>query len=133
MCASAAARTGAIEHMPEFAYRMRWFIENKPQYAERVSRRNVMPGIEGYLLSIVGPNRLERILARMLDPAEFLSPYGIRSLSKYHEHHPFTLRLDGVDATVDYEPAESRTGLFGGNSNWRGPVWFPVNYLLIQA
>ena len=98
---------GRIEHMPEFAYRMRWFIENKPQYAERVSRRNVMPGIEGYLLSIVGPNRLERMLERMLDTDEFLSPYGIRSLSKYHEHHPFTLQLDGVDATVDYEPAES--------------------------
>ncbi len=133
MCATVAARTGAVEHMPEFAYRMRWFIENKPQYAERVSRRDVMPGIEGYLLSIVGPSRLERILHRMLDTDEFLSPHGIRSLSKYHEHHPFTLRLDGVDATVDYEPAESRSGLFGGNSNWRGPVWFPVNYLLIQA
>jgi hypothetical protein len=133
MCATVAARTGALEHMPEFAYRMRWFIENKPQYAGRVSRRDVMPGIEGYLLSIVGPSRLERILERMLDPAEFLSPFGIRSLSKYHEHHPFTLELDSVDATVDYEPAESRSGLFGGNSNWRGPVWFPVNYLLIEA
>jgi hypothetical protein len=133
MCATLAARASAVEHMPEFAYRMRWFMENKPQYAERVSRRNEMPGIEGYLLSIVGPSRLERILERMLDTDEFLSRYGIRSLSKYHEHHPFTLRLDGVDATVDYEPAESRSGLFGGNSNWRGPVWFPVNYLLIQA
>lgn len=133
ICATVAARAGAIQHMPEFAYRMRWFMENKPQYAERVSRRDVMPGIEGYLLSIVGPSRLERVLERMLDTDEFLSPFGIRSLSKYHEHHPFTLELDGADATVDYEPAESRSGLFGGNSNWRGPVWFPVNYLLIQA
>jgi hypothetical protein len=133
MCATLAARSGALEHMPEFAYRMRWFMENKPQYAQRISRRNVMPGIEGYLLSIVGPSRLERMLERMLDTDEFLSPYGIRSLSKYHEQHPFTLQLDGVEATVDYEPAESQSGLFGGNSNWRGPVWFPTNYLLIEA
>ena len=64
---------------------------------------------------------------------EFLSPHGIRSLSKFHEAHPFELKVDGHDYRVDYEPAESRTGLFGGNSNWRGPVWFPVNYLLIES
>jgi hypothetical protein len=133
MCATVAARSGQLEHMPEFEYRMRWFMANKPHYAERVSRRDVMPGIEGFLLSIVGPSRLERMLHRMFDTEEFLSPYGIRSLSKYHQEHPFTVLLEGMEATVDYEPAESQTALFGGNSNWRGPVWFPVNYLLIQA
>jgi hypothetical protein len=133
MCATLAARAEALDDVPEFASRMQWFIDNKPQYADRISRRDVMPGLEGYLLSIVGPNRLERILSRMLDKEEFLSPYGIRSLSKHHREFPFTLHVDGLDATVDYEPAESRTGLFGGNSNWRGPVWFPANYLMIQA
>jgi hypothetical protein len=88
---------------------------------------------ERRLLAIVGPDRLRRLLARMLDESEFLSPYGVRSLSKYHRGHPFVLHADGYTNQVDYEPAESRTGLFGGNSNWRGPVWFPVNFLIIEA
>jgi hypothetical protein len=133
MCATLAAKASLLERVPRFERRMQWFMQNRPQYADRISRRDVMPGVEGYLFSIVGPNRLERMLTRVFDEDEFLSPHGIRSLSKYHEDHPFRLQLDGVEASVDYEPAESRTRLFGGNSNWRGPVWFPVNYLLIQA
>ena len=85
------------------------------------------------LLSIVSRDRLARILKTMLDEDEFLSPYGLRALSRYHKEHPFVLRLDGHEYRVDYEPAESTSGLFGGNSNWRGPVWFPLNYLLIEA
>jgi hypothetical protein len=133
VCATLAARISVFERSPRFERRMRWFMENKPQYADRVSRRDVLPDGEGYLFSIVGPNRLERILARVFDEEEFLSPHGIRSLSKYHKDHPFRLQVDGLDASVDYEPGESRTPLFGGNSNWRGPVWFPANYLFIQA
>jgi hypothetical protein len=76
---------------------------------------------------------MKQLLRRMLAPDEFLADYGVRSLSKYHAHHPYTLNVDGVTHTIAYEPAESRTGLFGGNSNWRGPIWFPINYLLIEA
>jgi hypothetical protein len=85
------------------------------------------------LLAICRADRLRRMLEKMLDPGEFLSPYGVRSLSQYHRDNPFTLRVNGEEHRVDYEPAESTTGLFGGNSNWRGPVWFPVNYLLIES
>jgi hypothetical protein len=85
------------------------------------------------LLAIPTKAQLERILARMFDENEFLSPYGIRALSRYHLEHPFTIQLDGMTHSVDYEPAESTTVLFGGNSNWRGPIWMPVNYHLIRA
>ena len=84
-------------------------------------------------MSLVGPDRLRRILARMLDEDEFLSPHGVRSLSKIHERHPVSLMLGGHDYSVSYQPGESTTGMFGGNSNWRGPVWFPVNYLMIES
>jgi hypothetical protein len=85
------------------------------------------------LLSIVSRDQLPRVLRYMLDEAEFLSPYGVRALSKHHRTHPYVLQVDGTQHRVDYEPAESTQGLFGGNSNWRGPVWFPVNYLLIES
>jgi hypothetical protein len=88
---------------------------------------------EGRLLSIVNPDRLRRILEKVLDESEFLSPYGIRAPSRYHRDHPFRLEIGGMTAEVDYEPGESASGLFGGNSNWRGPLWFPVNYLLIES
>ena len=85
------------------------------------------------LLSVVKPEQLTRILERAFDESEFLSPYGVRSLSRYHADHPYTFHLDGVEHCVAYDPAESTTGLFGGNSNWRGPVWFPMNFLFIEA
>ena len=92
------------------------------------------PGMgERRLLSLVGKERLRRILKVMLDEREFLSPYGIRALSRYHLANPYLLHVNGDIHRVDYEPAESSTGLFGGNSNWRGPIWFPVNYLLIES
>jgi hypothetical protein len=85
------------------------------------------------ILALVNPERLRRILTKMLDENEFLSPYGIRALSKFHDQHPYVFRVDGQEHKVDYLPAESNTGMFGGNSNWRGPIWMPVNALLIRA
>src|SRR5262249_61329762 len=82
---------------------------------------------------LVNGARLERILARMLDESEFLAPFGVRSLSAAHREHPLVLAIDGHPYSIDYEPGESTTGLFGGNSNWRGPVWFPLNFLIIKA
>jgi hypothetical protein len=90
------------------------------------------PGHRRLLLSVAGSQRLPRLLSRLFDEAEFLSPHGLRSLSAYHREHPYEIDVEGVQATIDYEPAESTTPLFGGNSNWRGPVWFPLNYLLIS-
>ena len=85
------------------------------------------------VIALVDEARLRRVLARMLDEAEFLSPYGLRSLSRYHRDHPLVLEVDGAKTRLDYEPAESQTGLFGGNSNWRGPVWFPLNLLALES
>jgi Glycosyl hydrolase family 63 C-terminal domain len=84
-------------------------------------------------LSIVGRDQLRRMLQFMLDENEFLSPHGIRALSRYHKDHPYTLAVNEMEYRVNYKPAESRTGLFGGNSNWRGPIWFPMNYLLVES
>jgi hypothetical protein len=88
---------------------------------------------ERRLLSIVDAEKLKRILKIMLDENEFFSDYGIRALSRFHKEHPFTLNMDGIERSVDYEPGESTSGIFGGNSNWRGPIWFPVNFLLIES
>ena len=91
------------------------------------------PGDRHMLLSVVGIDRLERVFAKLFDEDEFLSPYGLRALSAYHRDHPYQLDVEGFSATVDYEPAESTTGMFGGNSNWRGPLWFPLNYLVVNV
>jgi hypothetical protein len=123
---------GTLERLPDFAHRVRWFIEHRTQYAE-VANVSTLGGYEARLLSIVDPERLRRILARVLDPAEFYSPHGVRSVSAVHRDHPYEVELGGATMRVDYEPAESTSRQFGGNSNWRGPVWFPVNYLLIEA
>jgi hypothetical protein len=112
---------------------MEWFIKNRPDLTHNVASMAVPGEGERKLLSMVDPNQLRRILTRMLDEDEFLSPFGIRSLSRAHRDHPYVFAGDGPEHTVDYEPGESTTGLFGGNSNWRGPVWFPMNYLLIES
>jgi hypothetical protein len=91
------------------------------------------PGDQRLLLSLAGPDRLERLLARLFDEAEFLSPRGLRALSAYHREHPYVIDVEGIQASIDYEPAESSTAMFGGNSNWRGPIWFPLNYLVITV
>src|SRR5712671_3867317 len=91
------------------------------------------PGDQRLLLSLCGPDRLERLLIKLFDEAEFLSPHGLRALSAYHREHPYVIDVEGVQASIDYEPAESTTAMFGGNSNWRGPIWFPLNYLVITV
>jgi Mannosylglycerate hydrolase MGH1-like glycoside hydrolase domain len=123
----------ALEALPDFRRRMRWFLAHRPDLAALVASWEQPGQGRRRLFALVHGHRLKRILARMLDPDEFLSDHGVRSLSRYHRDHPFELELGGTMSRVDYEPAESRTGIFGGNSNWRGPVWFPLNYLLIEA
>jgi hypothetical protein len=124
---------GLMHHLPGFKRRMDWFIDNRPDLTANVASMRTSGMAERRLLSIVDAGQLQRILQVMLDEQEFLSPHGIRALSLYHRDHPFTISFDGKEHRVDYEPAESTTGLFGGNSNWRGPVWFPMNYLLIES
>jgi hypothetical protein len=124
---------GLLERLPGFKRRMDWFIDNRPDLTKNVASMRKSGMAERKLLSIVDAEQLRRMLQIMLDEQEFLSPHGIRALSRHHRDHPFILAIDGKDYRVDYEPAESTTGLFGGNSNWRGPVWFPMNYLLIEA
>ncbi|HUO56940.1 MAG TPA: glucosidase [bacterium] len=124
-----------LQRLPEFYKRMKWFLENRPDLS-RISTCLVpgSPGGKDYrLLAIPTRERLQRVLRYVLNEAEFLSPYGVRSLSRFHRDHPYRLELGGISNQVDYEPGESQTWLFGGNSNWRGPVWFPLNFLLIGA
>ncbi len=121
-----------VNQFPGFKRRMQYFVDNYPDLSMHIETQATDKGLRRFL-SLVNRDRLKRVLRFMLDEEEFLSPYGIRSLSRYHLKHPYTLRLDDSAYQVGYEPAESQTPLFGGNSNWRGPVWFPVNYLLIEA
>ena len=122
-----------LEQFPGFKKRMQWFIHNRPDLKNNVACMET-PGVGARrLLAIVYGAKLRRILQRMLDENEFFSPHGIRAISKYHQDHPYILQCGGGDYHVHYEPAESTTGLFGGNSNWRGPIWFPVNYLIVEA
>jgi hypothetical protein len=120
-----------IDRLPAFKKRMRWFLENRKDLASQVSFGTSHHGHA--LLAVPSRERLERVLHYLLDEREFLSPYGLRSVSRVHEQAPYSFIHDGRDFRVDYVPGEGNTGLFGGNSNWRGPVWFPVNYLLIEA
>jgi hypothetical protein len=122
-----------LERLPGFKRRLEWFIEHRPDLIGNVACMRT-PGMgERRLLSIANQDQLRQILKYMLDEREFLAPYGIRALSQYHRDHPYELSVDGINHRVDYEPGESSTGLFGGNSNWRGPIWFPVNFLLIES
>jgi hypothetical protein len=118
---------------PEFQRRMLWFSKHRPHLAENVASVD-RPGVgQRVLMSILDEPKLRSVLSYLLDPEEFLAPHGIRSLSKYHAAHPLTVSIGGTEFSVSYEPGESETVMFGGNSNWRGPIWFPLNYLIIEA
>lgn len=119
--------------MPEFTARLEWFLHNRPDLANLISRWGEKGKNQRHLLSLLRGHRVKRILKRMLDENEFLSPYGIRALSKVYDENPFKFHINGSEFTVKYTPGEGDTALFGGNSNWRGPIWFPVNYLLIES
>ena len=121
-----------LNMLPGFNRRMQWFIDNKPELRSHV-RMVETPKGQRHLLSIVSADNLPKVLRYMLDESEFLSDYGIRAISRVHREKPFMLEANGMSHRVDYEPAESSTGLFGGNSNWRGPIWFPINFLLIES
>jgi hypothetical protein len=122
-----------VDRLPGFKRRMQWFIDHHPEFREHVQLLDVPGKGTRRLLSIVTREQLPRVLRVMLDESEFLSPFGIRALSRYHKDHPYMLNVNGMEHRVDYEPAESSSGLFGGNSNWRGPIWFPVNHLLVES
>jgi hypothetical protein len=122
-----------MEQLPGFRRRLDWFVRNRRDLTANVACMNSEGMGERRLLAIAGAGQLRRVLRFMLDESEFLGPFGIRALSRVHKKQPFVMRVDGGEYRVDYEPGESSTNLFGGNSNWRGPVWFPVNYLLIES
>ncbi|MBW8358416.1 MAG: glucosidase [Weeksellaceae bacterium] len=122
-----------LEKLPNFTKRMDWVLKNKPKLANLVSHWEVEGQGGKHLMSILRKTRLTRILQRMVDENEFLSDYGIRSMSKIYEENPFKFTVDGQDFTVKYTPAESDSRMFGGNSNWRGPIWFPINFLIVES
>jgi Mannosylglycerate hydrolase MGH1-like glycoside hydrolase domain len=135
LCATVVFEKSQRDLVPQLADGIRERISRMPELLSAIHpigpehRRVADRGI----LALVGPDRLRRILAKMLDEDDFLSPYGIRSLSRYHAEHPYILNVHGEEFRVDYTPAESNSGMFGGNSNWRGPIWFPMNSLIIRA
>ncbi len=122
-----------LNRLPDFKRRLEWFIDNRSDLTANLACMRTEGMSDRRLLSIAGAEQLRSILKFMLDEREFLSPYGIRALSQFHRDHPYRLTVQGTEHRVDYEPGESSTGLFGGNSNWRGPIWFPVNYLLVES
>ncbi|MGH9203988.1 MAG: MGH1-like glycoside hydrolase domain-containing protein, partial [Vicinamibacterales bacterium] len=122
-----------LNNLPRFRSRLMWFVRNRPDLSDTVTRMNQLGPSNRRILSIMNAERLRRVLRLMLDETEFLSPYGIRALSHYHLNHPYRLVVDGTEHVVAYDPGESTTAVFGGNSNWRGPIWFPLNFLIIEA
>jgi hypothetical protein len=133
LCAVTVLPAGGLEGITGLRDRIRWVLERNPVLAKQVAPIEV-PGYGGrHLLAILDDKKLRRVLARMLDEREFLSPHGIRALSRYHLAHPYKIAVHGEEYRVDYQPAESNSGMFGGNSNWRGPVWMPVNALILRA
>src|SRR5262249_25796478 len=123
--------------LPGFRHRLEWFLKNRRDLADQIaylSRSNEAGAVHAHrLLALPSRERLERVLRRVLDENEFLSPHGVRSLSRVHREYPFVSWAGGEEHHVAYVPGESDSGLFGGNSNWRGPIWVPVNYLLIES
>jgi hypothetical protein len=122
-----------VDRLPGFKRRMQWFIENRPALGLHIETAATPEGGMRRFLSLVGRDRLPQVMRYMLDEEEFLSPYGVRALSRVHRDKPYVFRVGDAEHRVTYEPAESSSGLFGGNSNWRGPIWFPVNYLIIES
>ncbi len=126
--------SSTLDQFADFKRRFQWFIDNRPNLQRNLASLATPGANASRLLAIVSPlDRLKHILQRLLDETEFLSPYGVRSLSKIHAEHPYTFDADGYQHSIAYEPAESTTGMFGGNSNWRGPIWFPMNFLIIES
>ena len=124
---------GILNRLSGFKRRLEWFLQNRPALTKNVACMETKGQGERRLLSIVNPNQLRRVLRFVLDETEFLSPYGVRALSRHHKDHPYVLPINGSEYRVGYEPGESARSVFGGNSNWRGPIWFPVNFLLIES
>jgi hypothetical protein len=133
LAASVVVQPEEVAQLPEFMERLGWLGQHRPELFQKIPSLG-RPGVENrLLLAVLDETKLRRILARMLDEAEFLSDYGIRSISRVHLEQPFVLDIGGVEYRVDYLPAESNSGMFGGNSNWRGPIWFPMNFILIRG
>ena len=122
-----------LQKLPDFRERLEWYLAYRADLASLVSRWCEPGEGERRLLSLLRGSRMKKLLRRMLDESEFLSDYGVRAVSRYHLEHPYTFQWDGQSMTVQYQPAESTSGLFGGNSNWRGPIWFPVNFLIVES
>jgi hypothetical protein len=133
LCAVTVSEGEVLKRFPEHGKRLRRFLEARPELRKFIHDPDVLGHGGRRLASILNETKLRRVLAKMLDENEFLGPYGIRSLSRYHAEHPYVFRAGGQDYRVSYLPAESDTGMFGGNSNWRGPIWMPVNGLIIRA
>jgi hypothetical protein len=136
ICAVEVFDQEVIDGLPGFKKRLQWFIENRSDLAKDISymhERSVRDGHGIRLLAIPSRARLVRVLKYVLDEKEFLSPFGIRSLSRTYLDAPYQLKLSGTEYCIDYEPADSESGMFGGNSNWRGPIWMPMNYLIVEA
>ncbi len=121
-----------VDQLPEFVARATWYLSNHPEYLSLFHTRDVH-GVRHRMLALVPPDRLIRLLGNVFEEARLLGDYGIRSVSAWHREHPFSVRVGDTVASVDYEPAESTSNLFGGNSNWRGPIWMPLNVLLVEA
>ena len=133
LCAVEVLDSEVLSKFPAFATRLRWMLTHRPDLAGLVSRWGEAGKDNRLLLSLLRRVRMKSILARMLDETEFLSDNGIRAVSKVHKDAPFVVKAGGTTAMVDYEPGESTSGVFGGNSNWRGPIWMPINYLLVDS
>ncbi len=133
LIASEVAERDVVAKLPDFLKRVDWFVKHRRDLVESMAYMERGGIRERYLMALVDAKKLVRLLQRMLDETEFLSSYGIRSVSRIHLEHPYVLSIGGFTRSIGYEPAESQTGAFGGNSNWRGPIWFPINYLLIEA
>jgi hypothetical protein len=133
LCAATVFEGQLLAKFPEIAERLQWFLEARPELTANMHDPKKIGHAGRLLASILDETKLRRVLAKMLDENEFLSPYGLRSLSRYHADHPYVIHAGGQEYRVSYLPAESDTGMFGGNSNWRGPLWMPANALIIRA